>query len=180
MAFTHESGIHAHGVIREPATYESIRPEQIGRNRRIVLGKHSGSASVEAALHEMKYAPNVQQLKAIVARIKELGDSGKRVSDADLMAVADAVLAMECKPTIKLRQFTVVSGSSMIPTASVTLEVKGKEMTGAATGDGPVDAAMQVLAKSVADVADIRLEGLPCRRDQRRHGCARRSNSKVK
>ena len=81
MAFTHESGIHAHGVIREPATYESIRPEQIGRKRRIVLGKHSGSASVEAALHEMKYAPNEQQLKAIVARIKDLGDSGKRVSD---------------------------------------------------------------------------------------------------
>ncbi|MGA2698648.1 MAG: 2-isopropylmalate synthase, partial [Methanoregula sp.] len=50
MAFTHESGIHAHGVIREPATYESIQPEQIGRKRRIVLGKHSGSASVEAAL----------------------------------------------------------------------------------------------------------------------------------
>ncbi len=157
MAFTHESGIHAHGVIREPSTYESIKPEQIGRNRRIVLGKHSGSASVEAALHEMKYAPNGQQLKAIVARIKELGDSGKRVSDADLMAVADVVLAMECRPTIKLRQFTVVSGSNMIPTASVTLEVKGKELTGAATGDGPVDAAMQVLAKSVADVADIRL-----------------------
>ena len=158
MAFTHESGIHAHGVIREPSTYESIKPEQIGRNRRIVLGKHSGSASVEAALHEMKYAPNGQQLKAIVARIKELGDSGKRVSDADLMAVADVVLAMECRPTIRLRQFTVVSGSNMIPTASVTLEVKGKELTGAATGDGPVDAAMQVLAKSVADVADIRLE----------------------
>ncbi len=158
MAFTHESGIHAHGVIREPATYESVRPEQIGRKRRIVLGKHSGSASVEAALHEMKYLPNEQQLKAIVTRIKDLGDSGKRVSDSDLMAVADTVLAMECKPTIKLRQFTVVSGSSMIPTASVTLEVKGKEMTGAATGDGPVDAAMQVLAKSVADVGDIRLE----------------------
>ncbi|MEN6397139.1 MAG: 2-isopropylmalate synthase [Methanoregula sp.] len=158
MAFTHESGIHAHGVIREPATYESIRPEQIGRKRRIVLGKHSGSASVEAALHEMKYTPDENQLKAIVARIKTLGDSGKRVSDADLMAVADAVLAMECHPFIKLRQFTVVSGNKMIPTASVTLEVKGKEFTGAATGDGPVDAAMQVLSRSIADVADIRLE----------------------
>ena len=106
----------------------------------------------------MKYVPSEQQLKVIVARIKELGDSGKRVSDADLMAIADSVLALECNPTIKLRQFTVVSGSNMIPTASVTLEVKGKEMTGAATGDGPVDAAMQVLAQSVADVGNIRLE----------------------
>ncbi len=55
MAFTHESGIHAHGVMREPSTYESIKPEMIGRKRRIVLGKHSGSASVESALNEMNY-----------------------------------------------------------------------------------------------------------------------------
>jgi D-citramalate synthase len=158
MAFTHESGIHAHGVIREPATYESIKPEQIGRKRRIVLGKHSGTASVEAALHEMKYTADERQTKEIVARIKQLGDAGKRVSDADLMAVADAVLAIECKPVIKMRQFTVVSGSNMLPTASVTLVVNGQELTGAATGDGPVDAAMQVLRKSVSAVGDIRLE----------------------
>jgi (R)-citramalate synthase len=158
MAFTHESGIHAHGVIREPSTYESIKPEMIGRNRRIVLGKHSGSASVEAALTEMKYAPTDHQLADIVSRIKQLGDAGKRVSDTDLMAIADAVLAIECNPVIRLQQFTVVSGSSMIPTASVTLNINGQELTGAATGDGPVDAAMQVLRKSIADVADIRLE----------------------
>jgi len=158
MAFTHESGIHAHGIIREPATYESVKPEMVGRKRRIVLGKHSGSASVEAALDEMNYKAEPPQVKEIVKRIKQLGDSGKRVTDADLMAVADAVLAIECKPVIKMRQFTATSGSHMIPTASVTLVVNGQEMTGAATGDGPVDAAMQVLRKCVSDVADIRLE----------------------
>jgi D-citramalate synthase len=158
MAFTHESGIHAHGVMREPSTYESVKPEQIGRKRRIVLGKHSGSASVEAALHELNYKADENQSKEILKRIKQLGDEGKRVTDADLMAIADAVLAIECKPFIKMRQFTATSGSHMIPTASVTLVVNGVEMTGAATGDGPVDAAMEVLRKCVADVADIRLE----------------------
>jgi len=158
MAFTHESGIHAHGVIREPSTYESVKPEMVGRKRRIVLGKHSGTASVEAALEEMKYKAEPPQVKEIVKRIKQLGDDGKRVTDADLMAVADAVLAIECKPVIRMRQFTANSGSHMIPTASVTLEVNGVEMTGAATGNGPVDAAMQVLRKCVSDVADIRLE----------------------
>ena len=158
MAFTHESGIHAHGVIREPSTYESVKPEMIGRKRRIVLGKHSGTASVEAALQEMNYKAEDKQVKEIVKRIKQLGDEGKRVTDADLMAVADAVLAIECKPVIKMRQFTATSGSHMIPTASVTLVVNGVEMTGAATGDGPVDAAMEVLRKCVSDVADIRLE----------------------
>ena len=158
MAFTHESGIHAHGVMREPSTYESIKPEMIGRKRRIVLGKHSGSASVESALNEMSYTADEHQVKEIVKRIKQLGDAGKRVTDTDLMAIADAVLAIESKPMIIMRQFTAVSGSNMIPTASVTLVVNGEEMTGAATGDGPVDAAMAVLRKCVADVADIRLE----------------------
>jgi D-citramalate synthase len=158
MAFTHESGIHAHGVIREPSTYESVKPEMVGRKRRIVLGKHSGTASVEAALHEMDYRADDKQVREIVRRVKQLGDQGKRVTDADLMAVADAVLAIECNPVIRMRQFTAVSGSNMIPTASVTLEVNGLEMTGAATGDGPVDAAMQVLRKCVGEVADIRLE----------------------
>ena len=158
MAFTHESGIHAHGVMREPSTYESIKPEQIGRKRRIVLGKHSGSASVEAALIELNYKADEAQIREILKRIKQLGDEGKRVTDVDLMAIADAVLAIECKPFIKMRQFTATSGSHMIPTASVTLVVNGVEMTGAATGDGPVDAAMEVLRKCVADVADIRLE----------------------
>jgi D-citramalate synthase len=74
------------------------------------------------------------------------------------MAIADAVLAIECRPVLKLKQFTVVSGSNAIPTASVTLVVHGGEVTGAATGTGPVDAAMEVLRKCVADVADIRLE----------------------
>ena len=73
MAFTHESGIHAHGVIREPSTYESVKPEMVGRKRRIVLGKHSGSASVEAALNEMNYKADDNQIKEIVKRIKQLG-----------------------------------------------------------------------------------------------------------
>ncbi len=158
MAFTHESGIHAHGVLREPSTYESVKPEQIGRKRRIVLGKHSGSASVGAALSEMNYRPEEKQLKEIVKRIKVLGDEGKRITDTDLMTIADAVMAIECRPVLRMKQFTVVSGSNVIPTASVTLIVHNEEITSAATGTGPVDAAMEALRKSVADVADIRLE----------------------
>jgi D-citramalate synthase len=52
----------------------------------------------------------------------------------------------------------VVSGSNVLPTASVTLIVNGREVTGASTGLGPVDAALNVLQKSVAVVGDVRLE----------------------
>jgi D-citramalate synthase len=158
MAFTHESGIHAHGVLRDSRTYEPIRPEMIGRRRRIVLGKHSGTASVEAALQELSYRADKRQVAEIVSRIKKLGDEGKRVTDADLMAIAETVLGLEVSPVLILRQFTVVSGSHVVPTASVTLMVNGKEVTGASTGDGPVDAAISSLQKSVAAVGNIHLE----------------------
>ncbi len=158
MAFTHESGIHAHGVLREPSTYEPVPPERIGRKRRILLGKHSGSASVEAALAELHYTTDDVQLKEILRRVKDLGDKGMRITDTDLMAIADAVMAIECRPVLKMKQFTVVSGSNVIPTASVTLVVRDEEVTGASTGTGPVDAAMEALRKSVAAVGDIRLE----------------------
>ena len=158
MAFTHESGIHAHGLFRDTRTYEPITPESVGRTRRIVLGKHSGSASVKAALTELGYNPNPRQLEEIVKRVKTLGDEGRRVSDTDVMAITDAVMMLECKPIISVKQFTVVSGSNILPTASVTMEINGEEITGAATGDGPVDAALRVLRQAVASAGDIGLE----------------------
>jgi D-citramalate synthase len=158
MAFTHESGIHAHGVMRDASTYEPLRPERVGRRRRIVLGKHSGSTAVEAALNDMGYAPDGTQLKEIVARIKRLGDAGMRITDADIMAIADTVMEIEFTPCIELRQFTIVSGSNAMPTASVTMLVRGDEITGAAVGTGPVDAAIRALQRSVADVGSVRLD----------------------
>ena len=158
MAFTHESGIHAHGVLRNARTYEPVPPEMVGRTRRIVLGKHSGSASVEASLTELGYTATSEQLAAILARVKKLGDEGKRVTDADVMAIADTVLQLVCTPVISMRQFTVVSGNRSIPTASVTMVVNGVEKTGAATGNGPVDAVINALQDLVSGVADIQLE----------------------
>lgn len=158
MAFTHESGIHAHGLLRDASTYEPMSPETVGRKRRIVLGKHSGTASVQSALNELGYSPNDKQLAEIVARVKQVGDKGRKVTDADVMAIADSVMLLECKPVISLRQFTVVSGSNAIPTASATMVVNGQKVTGAATGTGPVDATINVLSQSVAMLGDIKLE----------------------
>jgi len=158
LAFTHESGIHADGILKDPSTYEPLSPETVGRTRRIILGKHSGSASVQAALQESGYRPTPAQLQEIVVRVKHLGDQGHRVTDGDLAAIADAVLEVSTEPVLVLKQFTVVSGSGVLPTASVTLLVNGTEVTNAATGTGPVDAAIEALRRSVADVAAISLQ----------------------
>ena len=157
-AFTHEAGIHVHGLLADTSTYEPIHPETVGRKRRIVLGKHAGKASVELALREFGLSVSDQQLGQIVTKVKELGDKGKRVSDADLQTIADTVLSIQMEPKVKLQEVTVVAGNTVTPTASVKLQLNGTEKLEAGTGVGPVDAAINAVKRAISGVADVRLE----------------------
>ena len=157
-AFTHESGIHTHGLLADTRTYEPITPEMVGRERRIVLGKHAGSASVRLALQELGLDADDAHLSDILKRIKELGDKGKRVTDADLQAIADAVLEINREARIKLQELTVVSGNIVTPTSSIKLSVDGQDVVEAGIGLGPVDAAINALRKAIGKLADITLE----------------------
>jgi len=157
-AFVHESGIHTHAILSEPLTYEPIPPEIVGRTRRLAVGKHAGSRGIKAALKEMGLHPNEEHLDEIFRRVKALGDKGKLVTDADLYAIAEAVMGLPTARAIRLEELTVVTGNKVIPTASVRLNLNGKPLTEAATGVGPVDAAMQAIRKAVSAVEPIRLE----------------------
>ncbi|MCX8171830.1 MAG: 2-isopropylmalate synthase [Candidatus Bathyarchaeota archaeon] len=157
-AFVHESGIHTHAILAEPSTYEAIPPELVGRKRRLVAGKHAGSHGIRAALMEMGFHPTEDQLKEIFRRVKEVGDKGKRVTDADLKAIAEAVIGIPSIQPIKLEELTVVTGDHVTPTASVKLSVNGRTIIEAATGVGPVDAAINAIRKAVSAIEPIRLE----------------------
>jgi len=157
-AFTHEAGIHVHGLLADTSTYEPIKPETIGRERKIVLGKHAGKSSVVLALRELDLDVNDKQLDEITTRIKDLGDKGKHITDADLETIAETVLNITREPKVKLEELTVVSGNKVTPTASIKLKVNGNEVIEAGIGDGPVDAAISALRKGIAGVADIRLD----------------------
>lgn len=157
-AFVHESGMHTHGILAHPLTYEPFPPELIGRTRRIASGKHSGSHGIRASLNEMGLKPNSEQLKEIFLRVKTLGDKGKRVADADLQAIAEAVMELPTVRPIKLEEITVVTGSRVTSTASVRLNLNDKMLTEAATGVGPVDAAINAIKKAVGIVEPIQLE----------------------
>jgi D-citramalate synthase len=157
-AFVHESGMHTHGILANPSTYEPFPPELIGRTRRIASGKHSGSHGIQASLNEMGLKPNSEQLKEIFLRVKTLGDKGKRVADADLQAIAEAVMELPTVRPIKLEEITVVTGSRVTSTSSVRLNLNGKMLTEAATGVGPVDAAINAIKKAVGIVEPIQLE----------------------
>jgi D-citramalate synthase len=157
-AFVHESGIHTQAILAEPLTYEPIPPALVGRMRRLVAGKHAGSRGINAALNEMGLSPTEAQLKEIFLRVKALGDKGKRVTDADLQTIAQSVIGLPVTSAIKLEELTVVTGDRATPTASVRLNLNGKLLTEAATGVGPVDAAMNAIRKTVSAVEPIRLE----------------------
>ena len=157
-SFMHESGIHTHGLMANTATYEPITPETIGRKRQIVLGKHAGRTSVILALKEFGLDATDPQIDEITARVKELGDKGKHVTDADLMSIADSVLGNQAEARIKLIDCTVLSGNRATPTASLKVIIDGEEVVESGVGLGPVDAALKALRKAVMGVADIKLE----------------------
>jgi len=156
-AFTHESGIHTDGTLKDDAMYEPYPPEKVGRKRRLALGKHAGHAGVEAALAEHDVEVTDEQLDEIVSRVKRIGDRGKRVTDADLLTITEEVGGRERDRIVELLDLTAVSGVTP-PTASVRLSVDGEERENAATGSGPVDAAMNATAEALSHEADASLE----------------------
>ncbi len=157
-AFGHESGIHTHGVLSNPLTYEPINPEIVGRKRWLEAGKHAGIHGVSAMLEEYGLAPSQEQLKEIVAKVKDLGDKGKNITDADLLAIASQVMRQEgLEQRIKLNDFVVTTGMNVVPTASVRLIIDGKEFVAADTGLGPVDAALKAIQKITDELANIKL-----------------------
>ena len=157
-AFTHESGIHTQGVLANPLTYEPIAPELVGCKRRIAAGKHSGSNAIRADLTNMGLKPTETQFKEIFQRIKELGDKGKTVMDADVLAIAETVMGLDKAKAIQLEEMTYVGGDKVTSTASVRLKLNGKVVWGAAVGVGPVDATINAVKDAIAETEPITLE----------------------
>jgi 2-isopropylmalate synthase len=159
-AFAHESGIHTRGVTAKPLTFEPIKPELVGRTRKLVAGKLAGTRGVKAELEDVGIHPTEEQLKEIVQRIKDLGDKGKMVTDADLIALTSAVIGevIQEEKIIALCDLAVVTGIKVIPTASVKLVLDGKEYIAAETGVGPVDAVLKAIQKLTHNLAKIKLK----------------------
>ncbi len=159
-AFVHVSGIHAHGVLEFPGTYEPISPELVGHHRRLALGKLTGRHSVEKQLKSLGVKATKVQLTEITKRVKDLGDKGKRVTDVDLRAIAESVIGALPKEekVVELKEVTVTTGSTITPTASVRVVVRGEERVGSATGVGPVDAAIAAIRNVMKEISALRLK----------------------
>jgi 2-isopropylmalate synthase len=93
-AFAHESGIHQHGVLANPLTYEIMTPASVGfTGQNIVLGKHSGRRALEHRLTELGHKLSKPELDAVYLRFTELADRKKSIYDQDILALLHEPLA---------------------------------------------------------------------------------------
>ncbi len=144
-AFAHEAGIHQHGVLQERLTYEIMRPQDIGRaSNKLVLGKHSGRHALAARLKDLGYDLGGPELDRAFKKFKDLADKKKEVYDEDLTAlVTDEMLQVQ--DTYGLDYLHVISGTGIVPSATVRLKREGQVFQDSGAGDGPVDAVLNAI-----------------------------------
>ncbi|HZZ79826.1 MAG TPA: 2-isopropylmalate synthase [Gemmataceae bacterium] len=147
-AFAHEAGIHQDGMLKHSTTYEIMRPEDVGVLRTdLVLGKHSGRHALSQRIRDLGYHLDNEQLQKVFDDFKVLADRKKTIYDADVEALAEAVLHKG--PAVwTLEAVACSAGSGTVPVAAVVLWHKdGTIHRDASTGDGPVDAVFKTIER---------------------------------
>jgi 2-isopropylmalate synthase len=94
-AFTHKSGVHTNGILKDPRTYEPFDPSLLGRERKIVIDKYTGKSAVASRLDEYGIEVSAAELEVIVSRIKNMGDNRKQLFDTDIIEIAEQVTGRE-------------------------------------------------------------------------------------
>ena len=158
-AFGHESGIHTHGILSNPLTYEPISPELVGRKRWLQVGKHAGMHGMNAMLEQYGIKPTEEQSKKILEKVKALGDDGNSVTDVELLSIASEILGDKgIRRIVRLAGFSVSTGIGTMPYAFVKLNIDGTDFIGTDYGVGPVDAALNAIQKITGKISELRIK----------------------
>lgn len=155
-AFAHEAGIHQHGVMVERTTYEIMDPLDVGLDgSRIVLGKHSGRHAFIAALNDLGFHLEREDMQRAFERFKALADRKIRITDVDLEAIVVDELSSGADD-YELVSLQVAGGTHLAPTATVRLQNGQGEVDESAIGDGMIDAACGAIQRATG--IEARLE----------------------
>lgn len=147
-AFAHSSGIHQDGVLKNVQTYEIMDPKDVGiDDNSIVLTARSGRAALRHRLHVLGVEMDDERLDKVYEAFLRLADQKKEIGDDDILMLAGA--DRSASQHIKLKYLQVTSGVGVRPVASLGLEVAGEQFEAAATGNGPVDAAIKALKQII-------------------------------
>ena len=144
-AFAHEAGIHQHGVLSNPLTYEIMTPESVGvPSSRLVLGKHSGRHALKERLASLGFDLDDETLGRVFDKFKVLADKKKEVFDEDLIIIAEEEL-MAVPRAFELDYIHTTAGNKVLPTATVRLKRGEEAFQDSAIGDGPVEASYNAI-----------------------------------
>ncbi|MCK4620402.1 MAG: 2-isopropylmalate synthase, partial [Desulfobacterales bacterium] len=154
-AFAHEAGIHQDGMLKNPMTYEIMKPETIGLSTsKLVLGKHSGRHALRSHLKELGYDLSDEELKLVFKKFKELADKKKHILDEDLeVIITEGIL--RTAEIFSLEYLHVSSGTTVKPTANVKLKINERSVEDSGSGNGPIDAAYNVIAKLTGSKSEL-------------------------
>lgn len=148
-AFAHEAGIHQHGVISNPLTYEIMKPEDIGYvESQLILGKHSGRSAIAERLGKLGIEVDKDRLAEIFKSFKKLADKKKRIYDEDLLMLA---LDYAHEDKFELVNAKIVSKKDFGAEAEIDLRIGDEVLEGKGEGDGPVAA----LYSAIANIANL-------------------------
>ena len=157
-AFSHEAGIHQHGVLKRRDTYEIMRAEDVGQvAEQIRLGRHSGRHGFFSRLEKMGIEIHEEDRDQLYRNFLTLADQKKEVFDEDLYNLVHKIDNVDMKPEYHLERMDVTVTTGQEPLAEVTISHRrlNKVHTEKATGDGPVDALYRAINHAVGTAHEL-------------------------
>lgn len=93
--FTHKSGIHVDGVLKNPSLYEAFDPAKLGMTRTIALGKHSGKASIKYKLDQLNLSATPESAEMMRKEVSRVGEMNKRnLTDDEFLTIYHSVVGV--------------------------------------------------------------------------------------
>ena len=147
-AFAHSSGIHQDGVLKNRESYEIMDPKDVGIDENsIVLTARSGRAALKHRLSVLGVEVENGKLDGIYEEFLKLADRKKDINDDDVLVIAGMERSEQKR--IKIDYLQVTSGVGVKAVASLGLIIAGEKFEAAASGNGPVDAAIKALKQII-------------------------------
>ena len=139
-AFAHSSGIHQDGVLKDRGNYEIIDPKDVGLDESVIaLTARSGRAALHHRLDLLGIKLEQHELDEVYEKFLVLADKKKDVRDDE-----------KVQKHLKLKYLQILSGT-LVPTATVIVEIGGMERTATSTGNGPIDAAVRAIKSLIQE-----------------------------
>ncbi|NMW84881.1 2-isopropylmalate synthase [Peptoniphilus sp. AGMB00490] len=145
--FSHEAGIHQHGVLKNKETYEIMDPSMIGyKANSFVLGKHSGKHALKQKLEELGFIVNDIEMNDIFEKFKEVSDVKKEIYDDDLIAIMSANNKL-VPGGYEFLDYQSMTSNGKDSKTIIKVKKDDREIEMLGTGKGPIDAAFDAMRK---------------------------------